>query len=230
MRAKSRRRLNTAAVTNDAGKLEQQYKLKHQVFKLSFTDCQQDKLKAYKSKELAVPENVTFVPIDFNKESLRDKIGRAGFVVGKKTLFMLEGVTMYLSKEAVEDTLSFISESSGKGSKVVFDHIYSGVLRGENKYYGEKGMYKRTAKVGEEWTFALEENETEPFLNKFGFDVKDYCNAHELEERYFKNSSGTVAKINGIHAIVTGIKRLQVPMLQGERLSSPGVDSARKLT
>ena len=72
---------------------------------------------------------------------------------------------------------------------------------------GEKGMYKRTAKVGEEWTFVLEENEAEPFLSKFGFAVKDCCDAHELEERYFRNSKGAVvAEINGTHEIVTATK------------------------
>ena len=177
------------------------------IFELDASITQEEKLKAYQSKKLSIPKNLVFVPIDFNKERLEDKISRAGFAAGKKTLFMLEGVTMYLSRDAVEGTFRFISNFSGSGSMVVFDHIYGGVLRGENKYYGEKGMYKRTAKVGEEWTFALEENEAEPFLGKFGFTMKDCCSAHELEDRYFRNSKGdVVAKINGIHAIVTAIK------------------------
>ena len=177
------------------------------VFELDAPLTQQEKLKAYQSKNLPLPEDLIFVPIDFNKENLADNISQSGFAAGKKTLFMLEGITMYLSKEAVEGTLRFVSDTSGSGSKVVFDYIYGGVLRGENKYYGEEGMYKRTAKVGEEWTFALEENEAESFLGKFGFKVKDCCDAHELEERYFKNSKGAVvAKINGIHAIITGAK------------------------
>ena len=177
------------------------------IFELDAPITQQEKLKAYQSKRLLIPKNLKFVPIDFNKEKMEDKISQASFVAGKRTLFLLEGVTMYLSKDAVESTLQFVSDVSGSDSMVVFDHIYAGVLRGENKYYGEKGMYKRTAKVGEEWTFALEENEAEPFLNKFGFAVKDCCNAHELEERYFRNSKGAVvAKINGTHEIVTATK------------------------
>jgi O-methyltransferase involved in polyketide biosynthesis len=69
-------------------------------------------------------------------------------------------------------------------------------------------MYKRVAKVGEEWTFALEENEAERFLSNYGFLVKDHSSSNELEDRYFRNSKGRiVAKVNGTHAIVTGIKR-----------------------
>ena len=149
------------------------------IFELDAPVTQEEKVNAYHSKKLPIPENLVFVPIDFNKERLEEKLSRAEFIGGKKTLFMLEGVTMYLSRDAVEGTLRFVSDTSGSGSMIVFDHIYAGVLRGENKYYGEKGMYRRTAKVGEEWTFALEENETGPFLDRFGFAVKDYCNAHE---------------------------------------------------
>jgi O-methyltransferase involved in polyketide biosynthesis len=76
---------------------------------------------------------------------------------------MLEGVTMYLSQDAIESTFRFIAEVSGRGSLIVFNYIYAGVLRRENKYYGERDIYKTVAKVGEHWKFALEEGETERF-------------------------------------------------------------------
>ncbi len=107
----------------------------------------------------------------------------------------------------MEGTFRFISEASDSGSVVVFDHIYSGVLRGENKYYGEKGMIERVAKTGEKWTFAFEEGEADGFLSKFGFNIADNCDSQGLEERYFRDSKGViVGKVNGIHAIVTAIK------------------------
>jgi len=68
----------------------------------------------------------------------------------------------------MEGTFQFISNASGPGSMVVFDHIYAGVLREENKYYGEKGMIERAAKAGEKWTFAFEEGEAVDFLGKLG--------------------------------------------------------------
>jgi methyltransferase (TIGR00027 family) len=178
------------------------------VFELDAPITQQEKLKAYQSKKLAIPENLVFVPIDFNKESLEEKTACAGFVAGIKSLFMLEGVTMYLSQDAVESTFRFIADVSGTGSLIVFDYIHAGVLRREDKYYGERDIYKTVASVGEEWTFALEESEVERFLSRYGFLQKDHSGTQELEDRYFQNSKGlVVGKINGTHAIVTGIKR-----------------------
>ena len=54
------------------------------VFELDAPITQQDKLKEYLLKRLVVPENLIFVPIDFNKESLAEKTAQAGFIEGKK--------------------------------------------------------------------------------------------------------------------------------------------------
>jgi O-methyltransferase involved in polyketide biosynthesis len=135
-------------------------------------------------------------------------MAQAGFVVGRKSLFLLEAVTMYLPRDAAESTFRFISDVSGIGSLIAFDYIYAGVLRKENKYYGERGRSLKTlVKVGEEWTFALEEGEDEHFLNRHGFSLKDHSGKPELEDRYFKNSEGVIlGKINGTGAMATGIK------------------------
>ena len=178
------------------------------VFELDAPTTQQEKLKAYKVKKLVIPDNLIFVPIDFNKESLSDKMAQAGFVADRKSLFLLEAVTMYLPRDAAESTFRFISDVSGIGSLIAFDYIYAGVLRKENKYYGERGRSLKTlAKVGEEWTFALEEGEDGHFLNRHGFSLKDHSGKPELEDRYFKNSDGVIlGKINGTGAMATGIK------------------------
>ena len=170
---------------------------------------QQEKLKALKSKKLVTPENLIYIPIDFNKEKLADRMAQAGFVAGKKSLFLLEAVTMYLPQEAVESTFRFIQHVSGTGSLIAFDYIYAGVLRRENKYYGERKTSLATlAKVGEEWIFALEDGEDENFLRRHGFSLKDHSGKLELEDRYFKSSTGViVGKINGTGAMATGVKK-----------------------
>ncbi len=177
------------------------------IFELDAPVTQSEKLKAYQLKKLAVPQNLIFVPINFNKESLADKMSQAGFIAGKRSLFLLEGVTMYLSQDAIENTFRFIERAAGSGSSIVFDYIYAGVLRKENKYYGEGEIYKTVARAGEEWMFALEDGEVQGFLGKYGFSLRDHGDTQKLEDRYFRNSEGTVVgKINGTHAIVTGIK------------------------
>jgi methyltransferase (TIGR00027 family) len=177
------------------------------IFELDAPITQGEKLNAFKEKHITIPENLIYVPINFIKESLTEKLIKAGFEKGRKSLFLLEGVTMYLSDDAIDKTFTFIRDVAGKGSWVVFDYIYAGVLRQDNKYYGEKDIYKTVAKAGEAWSFAIEEGEIDDFLRKYDFHLKNHSDAQELEERYFKNQEGRiVGKVNGTHSIVTGIK------------------------
>jgi methyltransferase (TIGR00027 family) len=176
------------------------------IFEVDAPTTQLEKQEAFTKRKILQPSNQIYVSVDFNTERLEDKMVQAGFKVGK-TLFTVEGVTMYLTKEGIESTFRFISDSSAKGSIVVFDRIYEGVLRGENKYYGEEGMVENVAKAGEKWQFGLEEGEAEQFVGKFGFSLKDNCDTQQLTERYFKNSKGEiVAKMNETHAIVKAVK------------------------
>jgi methyltransferase (TIGR00027 family) len=177
------------------------------IFELDAPITQEEKLKAFKQKSIMIPENLAFVPINFNKERLPEKLPHAGFEEGRKSLFLLEGVTMYLSHAAIESTFGYIRDVSGRGSLVVFDYIYAAVLRQEHRYYGERNIFRTVSKAGEGWSFALEEGEIEDFLSTYGFHIKDHSSAQELEERYFKNQEGEiVGRINGTHSLVTGIK------------------------
>ncbi|MEV6138292.1 SAM-dependent methyltransferase [Nocardia sp. NPDC051990] len=65
---------------------------------------------------------VTFVPADFEKEDWLACLTTAGFDPGQRTLFLWEGVTMYLDRAAVEDTLRKIA-STANGSVVAFDYF-----------------------------------------------------------------------------------------------------------
>ncbi|KAI8895387.1 S-adenosyl-L-methionine-dependent methyltransferase [Globomyces pollinis-pini] len=65
--------------------------------------------------------NVKFVSANFETESWMEKLVQAGFDKSKKTLILWEGVTYYLTKEAIKDTLQSISQCA-KGSKLVLDY------------------------------------------------------------------------------------------------------------
>ena len=56
-------------------------------------------------KELPNSENVTYVNIDFSYQSLTEQLIAAGFNQSKSTVFTLEGVSQYITKEAVSSTI-----------------------------------------------------------------------------------------------------------------------------
>ena len=113
---------------------------KTRVFELDIPVTQQAKIGQYQKRHLAVPPSLTFIAIDFDKESLSVKLDEAGFSKHRRSLFILEGLVMYLQPKSVDATFEIIRDYAGKGSRVVFDYIYASVLRKEGLYYGETGI------------------------------------------------------------------------------------------
>jgi methyltransferase (TIGR00027 family) len=172
------------------------------IYELDAPATQQAKIDQYQKRHLSIPPNLVFVPIDFDKESLTAKLDQAGFKRDARSLFILEGVLMYLQPESVDQTFRTIRELAGAGSEVVFDYIYASVLRREDKYYGERGFADAVAKAGEEWRFGIEHGEIKQFLSKYGLELRDHRDAREMEEMYFKDLAGRiVGRVNGTHCL-----------------------------
>ncbi len=173
------------------------------IIELDIAKTQRPKIEILNRKQVELPKELIFASIDFNRQSLSDVLMNAGYQRDQQSLFLWEGVTMYLNSDAVDGTLTFIRESSQKGSCVAFDYIFKSVLRQENKYYGEREIFDTVSRAGEGWTFGIEEGGIEEFLSERGFRMMSHYTPSELEERYFSVDNGSVhRRINGTHCIV----------------------------
>lgn len=174
---------------------------KTKIFELDAPVTQNAKINQLKSRGIEINPNTIFISIDFNKESLKEKLLESGFNKNLKSLFILEGLTMYLDSEAVENTFNVINEFAGDGSEVVFDYVYSSVLRGENLYYGESEVYKGVKDRNEPWCFGIEKGEIESFLKNKKLKLIQNLNSEDLENKYFKKNGNILSKVNGTHCI-----------------------------
>jgi methyltransferase (TIGR00027 family) len=173
------------------------------VFELDVATTQRMKIEQYRKRSIVVPSNLTFIPINFEKESFVDKLKATGFIKGKKTLIILEGVLQYLKPEAVYETIKELSNQVVSGSCLVFDYAHASVLRGKGNLYGETTIMETLNTYGESWQFGFEEADVEPVLNKYGFKLLDRKDPKELEELYFKDINGIIkARVNGTQSIV----------------------------
>jgi methyltransferase (TIGR00027 family) len=177
-------------------------------FELDVPVTQQAKIGQYQKRHLAIPQNLTFIAIDFDKEALSMKLDEAGFYKHRRSLFILEGLTMYLQPESVDATFQTIREYVGKGSLVVFDYVYASVLRNEGIYYGETGIAQTVSSAGEQWQFGIEKGEIEQFLARYAMQLIDHSVAQDLEKAYFSDANGKIiGRVNGTHCLVTAEKR-----------------------
>jgi methyltransferase (TIGR00027 family) len=172
------------------------------VFEVDHAATQQGKRKKLSQIFGDVPRHVTFVAIDFNQESL-EKLFEFGYERRRKTLFIWEGVTYYLTAEAVDGTLEFVRSNSSSGSCIIFDYVYASALTAAHKR-GEIARMQRYGRVtGEGLTFGLEEGQVREFLMQRGYGQITNVTGEDLKSAYFTgpNQNRPVAPIYAtVHA------------------------------
>jgi methyltransferase (TIGR00027 family) len=163
----------------------EQLKLGVKVFEVDLPATQANKIKKVESILKKLPEYVTYVSVDFTQETLGNRLLENGFDEHLKTLFIWEGVVMYLNQQAVENTLDFIVHHSGSGSQVIFDYIYTSILDGSVRH-GEVNRMRRARRFsGEGLTFSFTEGTVADFLHSRGFTQVTDITSNELHQRYF---------------------------------------------
>lgn len=108
---------------------------------------------------------VLYIGIDFNRESLSDALHNAGFDRSRPTVFLWEGVTNYLTEEAVDRVLQVVGTCQ-VGSQIIFTFVHSGVLNGSVKFHGADRLIRDVADVGEPWTFGIDPQNLSAFLSR----------------------------------------------------------------
>jgi methyltransferase (TIGR00027 family) len=133
---------------------------------------------------ISKPDWVIYAPVDFERETLRDGLARAEFDFSRPAMFAWLGVTPYLTREAVMNTLSFIA-SLPKGSEVVFD--YAEPTRNHNATQRARfeAMAARVAASGEPFKSFYEAEPLARDLKALGFSLAEDWNTDALNARYF---------------------------------------------
>ncbi len=166
---------------------------KAHVFELDYPATQAVKLNGLKKVIDPLPENVTFLPIDFNTQSLAERLQSGGYNEQARTMFIWQGVTYFLKAQAVDSTLDFITHHAGRGSSVIFDYMDNDIFKNPNNSYGK--ALKRAGKMsGEEYLFGIDHDQVEQFLIQRGFQDVRNMPLDVLKQRYFTgpNASRTV--------------------------------------
>jgi methyltransferase (TIGR00027 family) len=148
-----------------------------------------------------LPQNLYYVPIDFNRESLRSTLQQAGLKDSVKTVFLWEGVTNYLTAEAVDSVLRYVS-GFPFGSRLIFTYVHSGVLDGTVKFYRAERLLADVAELHEPWTFGINPAEVDKYLRGCGLRLVVDLGATEYRKRYFGSSADNMRGYEFYHVAV----------------------------
>lgn len=117
-----------------------------------------------------------FVPTDFN-------VGGLGPSPIVPTLFLWEGVTNYLTDEAVDATLRWCADAA-PGSQLVMTYIDRRFLTHPDEYHGARRLRSTLRRAGEPMTFGISPADLPGYLAERGFELVSDIGAAEFRERY----------------------------------------------
>ncbi|MCP3876428.1 MAG: SAM-dependent methyltransferase [Desulfobacteraceae bacterium] len=155
------------------------------VFEVDHPNTQKEKLSKINKYVKNIPDNITYVPVDFETGNLKESLVKNGYAPSEKTLFLWEGVTYYLEKESVEQTLQFVVNNSAEGSKLAFDFFPPEVIDGTSTERLGKEMYNLVKNLGEPYKFGIKEDDIDSFLKKHHFTDIHKCSSREVRDTHF---------------------------------------------
>jgi methyltransferase (TIGR00027 family) len=165
-------------------------------------------MQSWKREQLAaagilIPPSLTFVPVDFEKETMVDRLRQAAFDHGEPAFFSWLGVTPYLTGEAVAATLKFIA-CLETGSGVVFDYVISPSLLNPQQRSAFDNLSKRVAMAGEPWQTFFDPSTLTADLKAFGFAEVVDLGLDQINARYFTGRNDNL-KVRGFGHIMKAI-------------------------
>jgi methyltransferase (TIGR00027 family) len=134
--------------------------------------------------DVAVPENLVFAPVDFETQTLRDGLERAGFDFGAFAVFSWIGVTMYLTLGAIEATLATVAACPAGTQIVMTYNLPASALRGA-ALRNRNVLAGLAEEMGEPFVSLFEPAEAEELLRRMGFDGIVQFGPEEAIRTYF---------------------------------------------
>src|SRR5262245_17756958 len=156
------------------------------VFEVDHPVTQQKKKAVIIRRLSAIPSHVTFVPADFSRDSLDSVMPRSGYRRDAVTLFICEGVTHYLSLEAVDTIFRHVVQNAQAGSQIVFTYIHRGLLDGSVSFAGGDDTLSAVRRVGEPYTFGFDPVALPRHPSALGLELIEDVGASEYRERFLQ--------------------------------------------
>jgi methyltransferase (TIGR00027 family) len=173
------------------------------IFELDSKPTQERKKECLQRAQISISKQISFVPINFETDHLKVTLEKAGFSQGKKAVFIWEGVTYYLSGEAVDNTLALVRSNSPSGSSIAFD--YASLSDEALNEDGAKELreHMKSRYSNEPTKFAIPAGKIEAFLAERGFEVVEHLTAPEMNERYLSvRGYSDVGKVPSLFCLV----------------------------
>jgi len=154
------------------------------VFEVDHPATQAWKLQMLAAAAILPPESAAFVAVDFERDSLEERLLAAGFDEAAPTVTAWLGVVPYLTTGAFRATMRLLAALPA-GSAVVFDYAQPREVLSERERLMLDSMAARVAQAGEPFQLFFTPEKLAVELAALGMRVVQDLGSAELTARYF---------------------------------------------
>lgn len=155
------------------------------VFEVDFPATQAWKQEMLKQAGITIPENLTFVPLDFEHKALGAGLAEAVFDGSTAAFFGWLGVVPYLTLDAFRATLHAVA-SLPAGTVIGFDYAVAPETLSAVGRTAFDALAGRVAAAGEPFQLFFTPDKLASELVRAGFTRFEQADSDDLNERYFK--------------------------------------------
>jgi methyltransferase (TIGR00027 family) len=170
------------------------------VFEVDHPATQEWKRAQLQARGIAIPAEMRFAAVDFERQSLEEGLSQAGFEKHRPAFFSWLGVTPYLSRPAFEATIQFIA-SMPRASGVVFDYAMERRLLSPAQQLALDALAARVARAGEPFQLFFDPAALARDLARCGFTSIEDLDGDAINARYFAGRSDGLAVSGGGHLL-----------------------------
>jgi methyltransferase (TIGR00027 family) len=169
------------------------------VYEVDHPATQAWKRQRLEESQIAIPSSLVFVPVDFEREDLGERLAGAGFKKDEPAFFTWLGVVPYLTQNAIDGTLDYIA--SIRISEVVFDYIEPVEGFSEDMRDLVKKRTEELEKMNERWASSFQPAGMGTMLRAHGFaDVED-ISYEKIKSRFGDEVQGLAPGQIGTHVV-----------------------------
>lgn len=150
---------------------------------------QQTKRRVLARQNLNAPQ-VTYLASDLASEDWPAALKASGFDAHQPTVWLLEGVSMYLDRPVFESVLAAISSLSAPKSSFHFDFYAQDAFDHPERYPGAQRHFQFMARRGEPYRLGLDPERLSTLAGEHGFSLSDHLSPYTLDARFLTDEAG----------------------------------------
>lgn len=157
-------------------------------FEVDHPDTQRWKLDRLAEAGVRPADSLRHVAVDFEKDSLGERLAASGFDGHRPAFFSWLGVSYYLNRDSVLDVFRFVARLPAP-SQLVFDFVMADAELNDTEREAMKSITAFVQRFGEPWLCRFGPAELQQVLREAGFSRAEHFSKDQAMRRYFDRRS-----------------------------------------